>query len=93
MNTLSRLFLTLIVSLLLAPGAAAQCELNQAEFDTARGTVYLDANNDGTFDRSERGVEGVRVSNGCEVVRTAVDGSYQIAITSNTILFISKPAG
>jgi|TARA_B100001964_G_scaffold231350_1_gene285876 hypothetical protein len=92
-NTLSRLFLTLIVSLLLAPGAAAQCELNQAEFDTARGTVYLDANNDGTFDRSERGVEGVRVSNGCEVVRTAVDGSYQIAITSNTILFISKPAG
>ncbi|MDP6537542.1 MAG: calcineurin-like phosphoesterase C-terminal domain-containing protein [Gammaproteobacteria bacterium] len=93
MNTLLRLFLYLIVSFLLIPGATAQCELNSAEFDTARGTVYLDANHDGAFDRGERGVEGVRVSNGCEVVRTAVDGSYQIPITANTVLFISKPAG
>lgn len=58
----------------------------------ARGTVYLDKNGNGTRDRGERGIAGVSVSNGRDVVLTDRHGSYQIALPAESILFISKPA-
>lgn len=57
----------------------------------ARGTVFEDANRNGVFDQGERGVSGVAVSNGCEVVRTGTDGRYAIELPDKTDLFVIKP--
>ncbi|MCI5106804.1 MAG: calcineurin-like phosphoesterase C-terminal domain-containing protein [Pseudomonadales bacterium] len=69
----------------------AQCGL-PGPHETARGTVFVDRDNDGLFSAGETGVEEVAVSNGCEVVLTDTDGRYEIPIAANEILFISKPA-
>ncbi len=58
----------------------------------ARGTVYLDANKNGVRDRGERGIGGVSVSNGLDVVQTDRAGNYRIPAPAESVLFISKPA-
>ncbi len=60
---------------------------------TAKGTVYLDANENGIFDTGEKGVADVKISNGLDVVVTDKNGKYQINLPPESILFISKPAG
>ena len=60
--------------------------------DTARGTVFLDANRNAILDAGETGIEGVQVSNGREVVLTGADGSYEIPAYDDMNLFITKPA-
>ena len=60
---------------------------------TANGIVYLDNNKNGIYDTGEKGIEGVKVSNGVDVVKTNVEGQYEIELPAETILFISKPAG
>ncbi|MEL6600365.1 MAG: calcineurin-like phosphoesterase family protein [Pseudomonadota bacterium] len=61
--------------------------------DTARGSVFIDANRNSTFDPGESGVEGVLVSNGREVVQTSADGTYALPAYDDMNLFITKPAG
>ncbi|RYG68726.1 hypothetical protein EON80_11065 [bacterium] len=51
----------------------------------ARGRVILD--------RTGKGVPGVRVSNGREVVSTDAQGRYQLPVTGDAIIFIQKPSG
>ncbi|MFY0653394.1 MAG: calcineurin-like phosphoesterase C-terminal domain-containing protein [Cyclobacteriaceae bacterium] len=58
----------------------------------AQGTVYLDSNENGIFDSGEKGIEGVKVSNGIDVVKTNSNGYYNIELPPESILFISKPA-
>lgn len=70
-----------------APKAAA------AQTPLAKGTVYLDANSNGQRDPGEQTIEGVKVSNGVEVVKTDPEGQYAIALPPESTLFISKPAG
>ena len=60
--------------------------------DRAQGTVFLDSNQNGLHDAGEPGIEGVKVSNGVEVVKTNAQGQYQILLPSESTLFISKPA-
>lgn len=60
--------------------------------DTARGTVFLDANRNSTLDPGETGVAGVQVSNGREVVLTAEDGTYELPAYDDMNLFITKPS-
>lgn len=43
-----------------------------------RGTVYHDANGNGRRDGSEKGLSGVSVSDGRNVVKTAADGSFEL---------------
>lgn len=71
---------------LLAPGAAfAQaCE---------GGLVYLDRDGDGRRDRGERGLPGVRVSDGVAIADTDARGRYQLAPAPGRRLFLVKPAG
>ena len=64
-----------------------------ADGNTARGTVFLDANRNSLLDPGERGVAGVLVSNGREVVATGAGGSYEIPAYDDMNLFITKPAG
>lgn len=60
--------------------------------DVARGVVFLDRNANGRRDSSERGIRGVSVSNGIDVVRTDAQGRYAIPLPPESILFITKPA-
>ena len=43
--------------------------------------------------RQRKGLPGVRVSNGQEVVKTDATGQYSLAVSDDTILFVIKPAG
>src|SRR3546814_3974448 len=58
-----------------------------------RGVVYEDANGNGVRDGGEPGIEGVKLSNGRTIVRSAADGSYAIAAGTGDIVFAVKPAG
>ena len=60
--------------------------------EVARGTVFIDSNENGLLDPGERGLSNVRVSNGAEIVLTGADGRYEIEIDDEAILFITKPA-
>ncbi len=73
---------------------AALCSLPApADAEQAAGYVFADKNGNGQRDPGERGIAGVPVSNGRDVVATGGDGSYRLAVEPGTTLFISKPAG
>ena len=52
----------------------------------AKGQVYHDANFNQKFDSNEKGLNGIRVSNGREVTVTSSDGSYELPVSDDTIL-------
>lgn len=60
---------------------------------SVRGTVYDDANSNGKKDRRERGLEGVAVSNGVDVVVTDKNGQYTLSVGTDNIIFVIKPSG
>ncbi|MDR2804510.1 MAG: calcineurin-like phosphoesterase family protein [Dysgonamonadaceae bacterium] len=57
------------------------------------GTVYEDLNGNGKRDKKEKGVEGVSVSNGVEVVQTDASGKYRLPAAADCIVFVIKPSG
>jgi len=59
----------------------------------ARGVVFHDQNGDGSRQSTEPGVPGVLVSNGLAVVRTALDGSYEVPIRPDMNLMVIQPEG
>lgn len=61
--------------------------------DIAKGTVFNDLNNNRKLDNNEKGVPGVAVSNGLQVVATDQNGRYQLPVGKDNILFVSKPSG
>jgi hypothetical protein len=85
----------------LRPGLLAAVFLANALFapvvDAAeaqvRGTVFEDANGNGTREAGEHGIEGVALSNGRDIVRSAADGSYAVAARPDDVVFAIKPAG
>lgn len=58
----------------------------------ASGRVFVDRDGDGRRDRSEAGVEGVKVSNGRDVVLTDRQGRYRVALRDGDTVFAIKPA-
>lgn len=84
-TTLRMLLCATAFMLTLSPAAHAD--------DTATGTVFLDANNNGKLDSGENGMAGIGVSNGHEVVQTDDSGKYSISVTDDTIVFVVKPTG
>ncbi|MCA9211894.1 MAG: calcineurin-like phosphoesterase family protein [Planctomycetales bacterium] len=60
---------------------------------TVRGRVFVDENSNETFDAGETMIAGVRVSNGRDIVKTDVEGRYQIRVDDDDIVFVIKPAG
>ena len=79
--------------LLISAGTAlAQCNIERAGAEIARGTVFLDENQSLNQEENEPGIGGVAVSNGCNVVLTNGVGEYEISLAPTEILFISKPA-
>ncbi len=61
--------------------------------DMATGVVFEDTNGNGLRDTDEPGIPGVAVSNGLDVVLTDEEGRYELPVTDNTILFVTKPSG
>lgn len=59
----------------------------EAALASATGSVFE------TVGAGRRGVPGVLVSNGRDVVATDADGRYTLPVTDETILFVIKPAG
>ncbi|MEQ8655200.1 MAG: calcineurin-like phosphoesterase family protein [Kiloniellales bacterium] len=58
----------------------------------ASGTVFEDANRNARLDEGEKGIAGVLVSNGREVVRTDAQGRYSLPAYDDMNLFVTKPA-
>ncbi|MBG6084068.1 calcineurin-like phosphoesterase family protein [Zhihengliuella flava] len=69
-----------------AEGAAADAE-------TLTGVVFDDRNHNSTQDRGERGIKGVKVSNGREVVTTDAHGAYELPAYENMTAFVTQPSG
>ncbi len=63
------------------------------EKTTFRGTVFLDENANGIFDKIETCVKDVCISNGKEVVQTNEKGEWQIDAGLKKSIFVIKPAG
>jgi len=60
------------------------------------GVVFEDTNNNQVYDKNDRGICGVSVSNGQDVTRTDKNGFYSIPVNTmqdDQIIFISKPDG
>jgi len=61
--------------------------------DPIHGIVFHDENLNGLPDQGERGIEGVCVSNGKDVVRTNSAGEWSLAADNNRPVFVIKPSG
>ena len=58
-----------------------------------KGVVFEDANRNLKFDKGEKGIANVLVSNQREVVKTNSKGYYSLPIEDETIIFVTKPSG
>lgn len=57
----------------------------------AKGFVFEDLNGNNKKEKKEKGISGVAVSNGIDVVLTTSKGEYQIPVDKDHILFVIKP--
>ena len=57
------------------------------------GSVFDDANANGTRDPGEPGLAGIAISNGRDIVHSAGDGGYSITARADGVVFAIKPAG
>ncbi|MGC1127917.1 metallophosphoesterase N-terminal domain-containing protein, partial [Pantoea agglomerans] len=55
--------------------------------------VFEDANKNSKKESKEKGVAGVSVSNGVNVVQTDSKGYYELPVGNDNILFVIKPKG
>ncbi len=57
------------------------------------GIVFHDRNNNGLFDKGEKGIPNVMVSNQLDVVKTNRKGEFSISLEAPATLYVTKPAG
>src|SRR5690554_7631488 len=60
--------------------------------DIVKGFVFEDLNGNGKKEQREKGIAGVPVSNGIEVVQTDAKGQYELPIGDDQIVFVIKPS-
>lgn len=58
----------------------------------ARGIVFADINRNGLKEKEEKGIAGVGVSNGIDVVLTNDEGEYTLPVGNDNIIFVVKPS-
>ena len=58
-----------------------------------KGYVFLDENKNGIMESSEKGLEGVLVSNQKDVVLTDSKGLFKIDLIEDNFIFATKPTG
>ncbi len=90
-------FLTLLMTILtLLTYSLCTCAAQQIQppvTQIARGIVFVDSNRNQLRDGDERGLAGIRVSNGHQIIKTDADGNYELPVTNDTTLFVIKPRG
>lgn len=59
----------------------------------AKGYVYEDLNGNGRKDRREKGIRGVAVSDGENIVTTDENGRYELPVKDHCVIFVIKPRG
>ena len=74
-------------------GSLILCVSTSFANEMAIGRVYVDSNQNGKLDEGEKGLGGIHVSNGREVVKTDDSGRYSLPVTDDTIVFVIKPTG
>jgi hypothetical protein len=67
--------------------------VQEATPQVAVGRVFEDTNKNQKPDPGERGLAGVRVSNGKDIVKTDESGGYELPIEDDTVIFVVKPRG
>ena len=77
--------LPLLIGLFVSSQVSAQTK--------AKGYVFEDANKNNKRESREKGVAGVSVSNGIDVVQTDSKGYYELPVGNDNILFVIKPKG
>lgn len=80
------------LSLMLFSGMCAGTAVAE-ESTSAYGLVYLDSNGDGVRQISERGISGVAVSDGMNIVLTDANGRWELPVTGDDHYFVIKPRG
>lgn len=75
---------------ILLAGALLCTGIVQAQ-ELVKGTVFIDANQNGKREKNEKGFAGISVSNGREVVQTDKDGNYTLPVANDNIIFVIKP--
>ena len=73
--------------------AVVACMASAASAQMATGYVYHDANGNQNRDTGEKGLEGIGISNGVDIVQTGANGQYRIAVGDEAVLFVIKPSG
>ncbi len=58
-----------------------------------RGVVFEDKDKDSAWQAKDKGVAGVKVSNGIDVVRTDAQGRYELPVRDKMTVFITQPSG
>ncbi|MFW6370662.1 MAG: calcineurin-like phosphoesterase C-terminal domain-containing protein [Bacteroidota bacterium] len=59
--------------------------------ELAKGYVFHDENENRVMDESEKGIAGVVVSNGTDLVQTNAHGKYELPVSDDAIIFVIKP--
>lgn len=73
--------------------SGAEVSLGQQTGEIARGIVFEDLDRDQLRGENEKGLSGIGVSNGREIVETDESGRYEIAVDDDDIVFVIKPRG
>ena len=68
-----------------------QVSSGEQKTQVAKGIVFDDANANRKRDAGEKGIAGIRVSNGSDIVVTDDAGAYQLKVDSDEIVFVIKP--
>lgn len=80
--------------MLFIAGSVVWAQVDQTrQYDTAVGVVFNDKNHNGIRDNGEKGIAGVRVSDGRVVIKTDSKGRYKLNIEGDAIIFVIKPKG
>lgn len=69
------------------------CTLPSLAQHLAKGVVFDDLNQNGTKERREKGIAGVSVTNGLQVVQTDERGRYELPVGNDQIIAVIKPGG
>lgn len=59
--------------------------------EIAKGVVFEDINKNGVKERREKGIAGVSVTNGVQVVQTDNKGRYELPVGNDNIIAVIKP--
>ncbi|MEZ6092847.1 MAG: calcineurin-like phosphoesterase family protein [Pirellulaceae bacterium] len=72
---------------------AAEEPQEVTEQQIARGRVFIDNDGDKRFSPGDSAFQGIRVSNGIEIVKTNETGEYELPISNDGAIFVIKPSG